>query len=204
MGAALGWIDAANAWILQAAAGPHALIALGISALVDGIFPPAPTDLIVLGLALGRSHGAGPSLWAATVVTTIASLAGDLLAYGVGRAVPWETLPVLRAQRGRRAAKWAHRAFEVRGGLYMVASRFVPGGRVVVNLAAGSARYGIVPFCGYSALSGAVWTVYMWGIGALSARWLLGHPLAVVVVGAAIGIVIGLLADRAVLAWSRR
>ena len=84
-----------------------------------------------------------------------------------------------------------------------IRDRFIPGGRVALNLTAGATRYPPVRFVGLDLLSTASWAAYSIMIARLTAGWLENPVLqiAVSVTGAAL---VGLLLDRLLKALLRR
>ena len=186
-------MDAINQWLLAAAGSGWGLAALALAAFLDALVVPIPTELMVLACASSFRASGTPAPWAVLVVCAVAFAAGDACTYALGRAVPLDRVGFVR---GRAALDWAHRAFESRGGFFTVASRFVPAGRTVVNLAAGAARYPLGRYVRLSAVAGAAWAVYMWSLGYLASQWLSGNPLAVMLVGFAVGFLLGGVCDR--------
>ncbi len=71
-------------WILHWADTPHGLLALAILALAEASFFPLPPDPLLIALCLGAT---GRALRFAAV-TTVASVLGGIIGYGIG-AVVW-------------------------------------------------------------------------------------------------------------------
>ena len=65
-----------------------------------------------------------------------------------------------RGERGDRGLRWAERELDARGGELIVVARFIPGGRTLVTLAAGSLGFPWRRFVAFDALAGCSWALY--------------------------------------------
>jgi membrane protein DedA with SNARE-associated domain len=124
-------------------------------------------DLTCVAAGILASHGK-LSLSAATIACLIGIFVGDLLLVLVGR---WlgrrivERAPfrwVLRPQALARAERW----FTAKGTRVVLASRFVPGSRLPLFLAAGVLRAPFGRIALALLLAGAVWTPILVGLSA--------------------------------------
>lgn len=193
-----GWVLllAASAWVYPLV---YALCAL------DGFFPPVPSESVVVALAVaGWVHGT-PDLALLALVAVAGAWSGDQVAFRLGRGVDTQRLRLLRGPRGRLAVFRARAALGRRGAAFILAARYVPVGRVAVNMSAGALGYPVRRFVGVSALAAVLWTVTSVVVGVVSGAWLGERPLLAMGVGVAVGLVLGVLLDR-VLArvWARR
>ncbi len=75
------------------------------------------------------------------------------------------------------------------------AARYIPVGRVVVNLTAGSSGYPRGRFALVSAAAALAWALYSTLIGAVAGHWFADRPLQGVVVGVVGALVLGTLLD---------
>lgn len=190
-------------WALELAASPWVFAALFGFAVVDGIFPPVPSESVVIALASLSTSTGSPVLWAVVVVAAIGAFVGDQVAYQVGRAVPVRRLRVFRGRRGQAVLDWAERALRERGAAFIVAARYIPVGRVAVNMTAGALGFRRRRFVLLTAIAGATWAVYSTLIG-IGTGMVLGHsPLVGVAVGVVGGFVIGTLVDWVLRRWLR-
>lgn len=82
-----------------------------------------------------------------------------------------------------------------RGAAVILAARYVPIGRVAVNVCAGSLAYPRRRFVALAALAAVTWTATGVLIGVGAGRWLGHHPLWAVAVGVAVGAGFGLVID---------
>lgn len=197
-------LDSLESWILALAASPWVYPAMFGFATIDGFFPPLPSESVVITLAVSADATGTPALPLVLLMAALGAWTGDIIAYHIGRAVGTERVPFLRGRRGRRAVAWAERALKRRAASFILAARYIPIGRVAVNMTAGAVGYPRGRFVGIAAVAAVMWAVYSMAIGLLAARWL-GHEntLLAIVVGVVLGLSLGFLVDKAI-SWVRR
>jgi membrane-associated protein len=98
------------------------------------------------------------------------------------------------------AFRWAGRELRKRPASLILVARFVPIGRVAVNLTAGVTQYPHLRFVGLTVLSASLWAAYSVGIGLFFGQWfednhLLGAVIAIIC-AVALGIVVDLVINR--------
>ena len=180
-------METLNAWLLTAMSSGWGLWVLAAAAFLDALIVPIPTELAVLACAAAfRAHGS-PQPLALMLVCAVAFAAGDIATYWLGALAPVSRFEGLWGGRARPVVGWARQALLSRGGLFTVASRFVPAGRTVMNLAAGSVHYPLIRYAWLSLAAGFAWSAYMWTLGYVAAAWLRNNPLAVMAVGGVTG-----------------
>ena len=87
----------------------------------------------------------------------------------------------------------------------ILAARFIPVGRVAVNLGAGAAGYLRKSFAAITAFSSLMWAGYTVGIRAVAGTWIVDNPLLGAGAACVAAVVAGLALDRCVrTARSRR
>lgn len=172
--------------------------------VIDGFFPPVPSESVVITLSVAARAGEGPILWIVLLVAMLGAWCGDQIAYLIGRFIGTERIPFLRSGRGLKAVTWARHALATRGASFILAARYVPVGRVAVNMSAGAVGFPHRRFMFFSGIAAVVWAVYSVGIGVLAAQWLGHNTLLAMAVGVVVGVVTGFLVDRIVVWWSRR
>ena len=169
---------------------------LAVFACIDGFFPPVPAESLITGLAALAVDGVGVSLWGVWLAGIIGAGCGDSIAFLIGRKVPVHEVPVVRRFLTRSALLTAREHLEVRGASYLLVARFIPVGRVAVNMTAGACGLRYRQFLPISILASIIWASFAvvigWGAGSV----LRGHPLAAMVVGVVVGIVAGFVVDR--------
>lgn len=181
--------------VLGAAQTPWALLALALLCFIDGFFPPLPSESIIITLAALGAAGEGPPVWLLVPVAAVGAFAGDQTAYMLGRHIPLDRVPYLRGPGGAKALTFASKALTRRGTVLIVSARFIPGGRVAVNLAAGATGFPHLRFMAVDGAAVLLWSLYSAGMGFGAGAILHEHPLAAVAVGVTGGVLLGLVLD---------
>lgn len=181
--------------ILEMASSPWSLVALLLFCVIDGFFPPIPSESLVIAMASLAANGQGHSLWWLIPVTAAGAYGGDLIAYLIGTRIAVHKMRIFRGPRGRRTLAWAERAITERGGTFILAARYIPIGRVAVNMSAGALGFGFRRFAGFAAIASVMWSVYSVLLGVGAGAVLFGRPLLGALFGVVIGTILGLLID---------
>jgi membrane protein DedA with SNARE-associated domain len=187
-------------WVVTLGGEPWGLLVLYALTAVDGFFPPVPSEGAVIALAAVGATGGGPDLWQVGAVAAVGALSGDLAAYTIGsRTASGPVGPrwVRRRPRAARAWSWVERALSERGAALVLAARFVPVGRVTVNMTAGAVGFSRARFTGLAAVAAVLWALCSVLLGLGAGALLAGQPAAVrVLAGVVVGAALGLLLDR--------
>lgn len=193
-----------EAWALGLAGSPWVLAVMYLFAVIDGFFPPIPSESLVIALAsLSVSPAGRPALLPVILVAAAGAFTGDQVAYAFGRRVDVRHLRIFRSEKTQSALDWAQRALTERGASFIIAGRYIPVGRVAVNMTAGALRFPRKKFVGLAAFAAITWACYASLIGIGAGRVLQGHPIIAILVGVAGGMVIGLLVDALLSRWVR-
>ncbi|WP_461170999.1 DedA family protein [Arthrobacter sp. Z1-15] len=189
-------MDSINNFILTSADAPWVYLALFAFCLIDGFFPPVPSESLVVGMSALVGTGAGPNLWLVAAAAAGGAFLGDNLAYLMGRKIGTERYRWMRGPRMQRGFVWARKELDKRAVSLILIARFIPIGRVVVNLTAGATGFPRRVFIILTTMSAVVWAGYSVAIGALAGAWFKDNHLLGVVVAIAIAMVLGLIIDR--------
>lgn len=189
-------IDAVNSFIEANAATPWALVVLFVLTVVDSTLPPLPSESVLIALAAFGASTGSPVLIVLAAVAALGAWSGDNLAYTLARHSPLRRLRDTRRPRLRSAFGFAAHELDRRGGLFILVGRYIPVGRVAVNLTAGASQFPRRRFLGLTALAGITWAVYSVGIGALAGAWLEDNPLLGAAAGVVVAVLIGAVIDR--------
>jgi membrane protein DedA with SNARE-associated domain len=129
-------------------------------AFLDALIPVVPSETSVV--TAGVLAGAGEmSLLLIILCAASGAILGDNTAYGIGRRWGDRAAERLaRGERGGRGLRWAKRELDDRGGQLIIVARFIPGGRTLVTLSAGSLAYPWRRFVGFDAIAGSSWALY--------------------------------------------
>lgn len=190
-----GLVDAINEFVNTHADSVWVLWVLFGLCIIDGFFPPLPSESIIVGLAAVSVSVGQPNLWLVFVIAAAGAFIGDNIAYTIGRH--WLTgLAHSRRPRVRRAFRWAARQLDRRGAVIIMAARYIPVGRVAVNVTAGATRFPRPLFMILDAIAALSWAAYSIAIGTVAGTWLGDNTLLAMAVAVTGGVLLGLLVER--------
>ncbi|WP_104137000.1 DedA family protein [Arthrobacter sp. ZGTC131] len=191
-------MQAINDFILAAAGQPWVLLLVLACCVIDGFFPPIPSESVVVGLAAVAATADVPNPWLLMAVAALGAFTGDNTAYLIGRSVGTKRWRWMRGPRMQRAFRWAGRELRKRPASLILVARFVPIGRVAVNLTAGATHYSRPRFVGMTVLSATLWATYSVAIGLFFGQWFENNHLLGAVIAIVCAIVLGILVDIAI------
>lgn len=192
----LGLIGQINDTIVDAAASPWVyLILLGLC-IIDGFFPPLPSESVVIALAATAAASGVPNVWLVVVVAAVGAVIGDNIAYSIGQAVGTTRFSWMRRPKVSAAFRWAQASLGRRAALLIMVARYIPVGRVAVNMTAGAVGLPRLRFFWLTVIAGTSWAVYSVGIGVLAGQWVEHNPLLGITIALVTAALIGLIADR--------
>lgn len=189
-------IDAINEFVTTYAGSAWALPLVFALCTVDGFFPPLPSESVVVALAAVAASVGAPNMWGLFAVAAAGAMLGDNIAYTIGRHGGLTRLNYSRHQRIRDAMGWAERELAKRGAVIIMAARYIPVGRVAVNITAGATKFSWPRFVLLDFLAATSWAGYSIAIGTLAGRWLQDNPLLATMIAVTGGVLLGLLVDR--------
>lgn len=141
---------------------------------VENIFPPIPSEVILLfgGALTAAALGGKLSVFWMIVAATLASLAGAILLYYIGKILKTERLKkivsgkvgkVLRLKPADidRADKW----FDEKGNITVFFCRCVPLLRSLISIPAGMSEMKMGKFVLYTVVGSAIWNTILVTIG---------------------------------------
>ncbi|WP_255491634.1 MULTISPECIES: DedA family protein [unclassified Actinotalea] len=187
-------------WVVALSSTPWVFVALYAFATIDGFFPPVPSESVIIALAATAMAEGVPNLWILGAVAAAGAFTGDQIAYSLGRRLPVGDLRMMRGKRQQRALRWADRALADRGAAFIIAARYVPVGRVAVNMTAGAVGFSRVRFTVLAAIAAVSWAAYSVLLGVGAGAWLGDNTILAVAVGVAGGLALGFALDP-VIAW---
>ncbi|QAY64463.1 DedA family protein [Xylanimonas allomyrinae] len=196
-------LDQLESWILALSGATWVYPVMFALAFIDGFFPPLPSESVIITLAVASVATGSPWLVGVLIAAVLGAWCGDQIAYQIGRSIGTERVAILRTRRGRSTVAWARRALARRGASFIIAARYVPIGRVAVNMTAGAVGYPRRQFMGYSAIAAVVWGLYSLAVGMTAGAWLEDVPLLAMAVGIVAGVLVGVVLDRVVRAVLR-
>ena len=172
------------------------LIVLGF-AFADAIVPAVPSETALITAGVLCVAGELSIVWVIGAGAA-GAFAGDTVSYVLGRSVG---RPVqerfLDGRRARRALDWARTQFERRGGLVIVAGRYMPGGRTAATFTGGVIHYPYGRFAAFDAVASLAWATYAATLGYLGGRFFEHNTWAALLVAFALAGVVTLLVEGA-------
>lgn len=189
-------MDIVNDLILQAAGSPWLVLVMFATAVIDGFFPPIPSETVLVAAAAIAVSGGDTNLLLLCLVAAAGAMIGDNIAYAIGRSLGTSRFRWMRRPRVAAAFERARRTLMRGGAGLILGARYIPVGRVAVNVSAGALGYPWRRFLPLSAVAGASWAAYSAGIGIVAGQWLEGQPLLSAVFGVAFALVVGVVIDR--------
>ena len=191
-------------WVLALTATPWVYLLVFVFATIDGFFPPIPSESVVIALAATAVSMGTPDLTLMLIAATAGAFVGDQIAYWIGSRVNVRRVRFLQGARSQRILDWASQALHHRGASFILAARYIPVGRVAVNMMAGTVGYPRRRFVPLAGLAATTWSLYSAAIGIGAGAWLKGHALLAILVGLVGGMAIGLVVDRVIQVFVRR
>ncbi|MGH3318836.1 MAG: VTT domain-containing protein [Streptosporangiaceae bacterium] len=183
-------MEPVNATLDALMASPWALALIFAVCALDAFLPVVPGETVVIAGAVLAASGEQNLLWV-IVLAAAGSFVGDHLSYLLGRRLGGRAVGrLVRGRRSRVAGEWAESVLRTRGGLLLVAFRFIPGGRTASTLAAGALGYPLRRFTAFDALAAACWGTYAALLG-YSTGGLFKHN-ALLAVGVGLGVSVAL------------
>jgi membrane protein DedA with SNARE-associated domain len=143
---------------------------LGLLTLVETVFPPIPSELIIpLGGYLARQGDL--SIWGVALASGAGSTAGAVALYFLGKRWGARKLHGWVDRHGRwlavstdeleRARNW----FDRHGGRAVFIGRLIPGLRSIVSIPAGIQKMPFAAFLGFTVAGSLLWSGLLAGAG---------------------------------------
>jgi membrane-associated protein len=130
---------------------------------------PGDSMLFAVGAFCARP-GQPLEIWTATLLLTIAAIAGDTANYQLGKFLGPKVLAGKLHWLNQKHLERTHRFFEKYGGKTIIIARFVPIVRTFAPFVAGVGTMSYRKFLAYNIIGGAAWVV-----GCLQAGYWLGN-----------------------------
>lgn len=197
-------MDVINELILGAVTSPWLYLVMFAAAVIDGFFPPIPSETVLVAAAAVAVSTGGSNLLLLCAVAAVGAAIGDNLAYLIGRGVGTTRFAWMRRPRIAVAFDRAGRTLGRRGAPLILGARYIPVGRVAVNMSAGALRYPWRRFLPLSVIGGVTWAAYSALIGVVAGKLFEDQPFLSSVIGVAVALVLGLVVDRVAAARRRR
>jgi len=161
----------------------------------DVILPLIPSETVVItaGVAAARN---GLSVWLLIPAATVGAVVGDNLVYWLGRSVGDPVVRRLaRGETSQQRLRWAERAIARHGAVIIIASRFIPGGRTVSMLAAGTLELRYRTFLIADVAAALAWALYATLLGYLGGETFRRHAWQAIVLALALAFAVSLVIE---------
>ncbi|MFS0728944.1 VTT domain-containing protein [Curtobacterium sp. 1P10AnD] len=195
--------DQITPFVVDLAASPLVYVVLFALCLLDGFFPPVPSETALVAVAAVAATSGQPVLVGVLAAAAAGAVAGDSVAYWIGRRVGLARLASSRQPRIAAAFAFAERQTERRPASLILVGRYIPVGRVAVNTTAGATGLPYRRFLGISAVAGSAWAATSVGI-ALATSSVLHEPVVAALVSMVLAVVLGIVVDRVIATIGRR
>lgn len=155
---------------LVADASGWAYLVIGVFALLDALIPVVPSEATVItaGVVAAAGHLDLPVVIA---VAAVGAFLGDNAGYFLGRQFGNRVIArFFSGDKGRARIRWAELQLRQRGGQLIILGRFIPGGRTVVSLTAGSTGLQWRRFALFDLGAASAWALYAGLLGFFGGR----------------------------------
>lgn len=161
---------------LVANASGWAYAILFVLAFLDALVPIVPSETSVITAGVVASAG-DLSLPLVILFAAAGAFAGDNTSYFVGARYGTRINDrFFQSEKAKDRIAWAQRQVEERGGELIVIARFIPAGRTVVTLSAGTLGYPWRRFVVFDAIAASIWAVYAALLGYLGGHAFEAQP----------------------------
>lgn len=178
-------IAGAHGWDLIKPNASSTYVAAALLVFLDAICPVFPGETTLNAgatlAAQGQLH-----LWLVILAGAIGAIAGDSALYWASRLFTNRFENQVQSLKQNDKVALALNFLGTSAPLLLVAGRFVPGLRFVVNATLGSSKYPYPKFLLWSAIGGSLWSVYTCLLAYAVGTALENFPLASVVISGAI------------------
>ncbi len=173
---------------------------------VDGFAMVVPSETLIVALAAFSRQSGEPNLWILGATALVGAIAGDNMAYMLGRKIGLERWRWMRKPKVQKVFAWAHYELEKRGAVLIFTARYIPWGRVAVNYVAGTTAFPHRRFFILDAFACVTWVGYSIGIGLLASSFPLLHdnPLLGAGIAVVFAIILGIIIDHLLRWWHKR
>jgi membrane protein DedA with SNARE-associated domain len=165
----------------------------GIAVALENLFPPLPSEVILPLAGFTVSKG-DLVLWQVLLWTTVGSVVGALVLYGLGALLGRDRMhalvakvPLVKSEDVRKTEAW----FADHGRKTVFFGRMIPIFRSLISIPAGVERMPLVTFVVFTAMGSFIWnTLLVMGGYLLGEQWSLVETYVGVITYVVIGLVV--------------
>ncbi|MBS1674457.1 MAG: DedA family protein [Actinobacteria bacterium] len=193
-----------NDWLLHAAGQLWLFPVLLVFFFIDGFATILPSETALVALAALSLQSGQPNLIVLGIVAFVGAVAGDNMAYLLGRTIGTERWRWMRRPKVQKMFDWARYELDKRGAALIFTARYIPWGRVAVNYVAGQTRLPHRRFLLFDLFACITWVAYAIVIGLVAGNWVHDNPLLGVGFAVIFAVVVGVVIDHVLRWWHRR
>jgi membrane-associated protein len=160
-------------------------LAVALLVFLDAVCPVFPGETTLNAAATLAAQGS-LHLWLVVLAGAAGAIAGDSALYWASRLFSTRFHKQVESAKRNDKVSRALRFLGSSAPLLLVAGRFVPGLRFVVNASLGTSKYPYPKFLVWSAIGGSIWSVYTCLLAYAVGTVLDNFPLASVAISGAI------------------
>lgn len=182
-------------WILALADSPWIYVAIFAVAVIDAFFPVVPSESIVIASSTASSATGAPLLVGVWIAAAAGAWCGDQTGRFIGTKINVREWRFFQRPAVLKTLVWAEHGLEKRGASLIIAARFIPMGRIAVNLTAGALGYPARRFMAITAIAAVIWASWGVALGTVAGSIFHDNLLLAVVAGVVGGVILGYLVD---------
>jgi membrane protein DedA with SNARE-associated domain len=182
-------------WVLSLSTSPWIYVAILAVSIVDAFFPIVPSESTVIAASTTAAATGSPLLAGVWIAAAVGAWCGDQTGRFIGTKINVRRWAFFRRPRVLKTLLWAEHGLEKRGTSLIIAARFIPMGRIAVNLTAGALGYPAKRFMVVTAIAASIWASWGVALGTVAGSLFHDNLLVAVVAGVAGGIILGYLVD---------
>ena len=175
---------------------PQAYLIVLALAIGDAVLPVLPSETAVIVAGILCTTGPKLTLGWVIAAAAVGAWIGDNMSYVLGR---YAGEPMRRrffdGDKSTRTLAWARAQLDTRGGVIIVVSRFIPGGRTATTFTCGLTRYEWRRFAIFSAIAAIFWALYGSLLGYFGGKAFEDRPLIAVTVALGIAFSVALVVE---------
>lgn len=181
-------VHAANAWWI--------LPIVCLFCFIDGFLPLLPSETLLVALGVVAAGTGTPNAYLLILAGAAGAISGDQVAYRLGRRIGTERFAWMRRPRIQKIFAFAGRELDARGAMLIFTARYVPVGRVVVNLSSGATGFSYRRFTFLDIVGCLTWASYSVALGVLAGAWFHENQLLGITISVVLAILMGYLIDK--------
>lgn len=189
-------MDAFIAFLHTLMATPFFYPLLSLVIVGDAICPLLPSETILnLAGAFSASQGV-PDLKYTIIAAIIGGVVGDNICFALGGRLIGVVNRLDPDSKAGQAIQWVRRNMKRSAGITILVGRFLPWARWVATIVFASVGYNWFAFFIYDTIGVILWATLAVGLGYAGGSLLADYPLLAMIVGVALGSLVGLIIQR--------